>query len=411
MIHKKIIIIGGGVTGLSAASFINSDNWLLLEASDTLGGYCKTTARNGYVWDYSGHFYHFKNPEIKSYATKLMDCDLLTIKKTSYIKYKNKLIDFPFQHNIHQLDKNEFIECLTDLFFKTDGGENFKDYIKNNLGNSISEKFVIPYNEKLYACDLNTLDKDCMGRFFPETSFQSVMETISGKKQKSYNDEFIYPKNGAYEFIKSIVRNIKQKDNIRLNETVETIDLQAKTLKTNNAEYNFDFLISTIPFDMLLSKSGLPDSELNYNKVVVFNIGFDKKSTCDAHWIYFPGDEVFYRVGFYDNILSSDQMSIYVEIGLEKNEIINEHQLLQKTIQDLKRSGIITGQKVVDYQMLVLKPAYVYITEMSRKLYKEWCSVYNNSNIYSIGRYGSWTYCSIEDNIIQAKQIVQELNL
>lgn len=411
MIHKKIIIIGGGVTGLSAASFLNDDDWLLLEASDILGGYCKTTIRNGYVWDYSGHFYHFKNPEIQSYATKLMDCELLTIKKTSYIKYKNELIDFPFQHNIHQLDKSEFIECLTDLFFKTDGGENFKDYIKNNLGNAISEKFVIPYNEKLYACDLNTLDKDCMGRFFPETSFQSVMETISGKKQKSYNDQFIYPKNGAYEFIKSIFRNIKQKDNIKLNETVETIDLQAKTLKTNGGEYSFDFLISTIPFDTLLSKSSLPDSELNYNKVVVFNIGFDKKSTCDAHWIYFPGDEVFYRVGFYDNILSSDKMSIYVEIGLEKNEVVNERQLLQKTVQDLKRSGIITDQKIVDYQMLVLKPAYVHITEMSRKLYKEWCSVYNNSNIYSIGRYGSWTYCSIEDNIIQAKRIVQELNL
>ena len=28
-------------------------------------------------------------------------------------------------------------------------------------------KFLIPYNEKLYATDLATLDKDAMGRFFP----------------------------------------------------------------------------------------------------------------------------------------------------------------------------------------------------------------------------------------------------
>lgn len=34
------------------------------------------------------------------------------------------------------------------------------------FGKNISEKFLVPYNEKLYACDLNMLDSDAMGRFF-----------------------------------------------------------------------------------------------------------------------------------------------------------------------------------------------------------------------------------------------------
>ena len=29
----------------------------------------------------------------------------------------------------------------------------------------------------------------------------------------------------------------------------------------------------------------------------------------------------------------------------------------------------------------------------------------NKLGFYSIGRYGSWTYCSIEDNIIQAQKL------
>lgn len=33
------------------------------------------------------------------------------------------------------------------------------------FGRSIAEKFLIPYNKKLYACDLDKLDKDAMGRF------------------------------------------------------------------------------------------------------------------------------------------------------------------------------------------------------------------------------------------------------
>jgi hypothetical protein len=34
----------------------------------------------------------------------------------------------------------------------------------------------------------------------------------------------------------------------------------------------------------------------------------------------------------------------------------------------------------------------------------------NPKNIYSIGRYGSWIYCSIEDNIIQAKETAEIIN-
>jgi len=32
------------------------------------------------------------------------------------------------------------------------------------------------------------------------------------------------------------------------------------------------------------------------------------------------------------------------------------------------------------------------------------------NNIYPIGRYGSWTYCSIEDNILEAKKLVEHLS-
>jgi hypothetical protein len=30
--------------------------------------------------------------------------------------------------------------------------------------------------------------------------------------------------------------------------------------------------------------------------------------------------------------------------------------------------------------------------------------------VYSIGRYGSWTYCSIEDNIVEARDLAATFN-
>ena len=61
------IIIGGGITGLSLASYLDNKDYLILERDEKVGGYCKTTIRNGFVWDYSGHFFHFRNKDIKDY--------------------------------------------------------------------------------------------------------------------------------------------------------------------------------------------------------------------------------------------------------------------------------------------------------------------------------------------------------
>ena len=38
------------------------------EAGAEPGGYCRTIERDGFVWDYSGHFSHFKEPAIEALA-------------------------------------------------------------------------------------------------------------------------------------------------------------------------------------------------------------------------------------------------------------------------------------------------------------------------------------------------------
>lgn len=41
------------------------------------------------------------------------------------------------------------------------------------------------------------------------------------------------------------------------------------------------------------------------------------------------------------------------------------------------------------------------ITELKKNLADE--------NIYTIGRYGAWTYCSMEDSMIAAKNLAEKL--
>lgn len=411
------LIIGGGVTGLSVASFLGDEHdYIVLEGSSELGGYCKTKIQNGFVWDYSGHFFHFRNQDIKDYMFENIDCEVVEVEKITDIDYKRNIIDFPFQWNIHQLPKAEFIECLYDMYNanKDIDKTSFKSFVRTSLGSATSDKFLIPYNEKLYATDLDNLDGDAMGRFFPKSiDFAQLLENIrKPNNSDSYNSSFVYPVKGSYEFIKSLLKRVDS-DKIQLNAKVVSIDTNTKQVTLQTGEVlEFNNLVSTTSFKNILKMQGSNQEleTLSSNKVAVFNLGFDKGTNIKTHWRYFPGDEVFYRVGFYNNILGQDRMSLYVEIGAKTDDVLSEGELLDQVVQDLKKVGVIQGQKLTDHQFIVMDPAYVHITKDSNKMYEQWSKENNVNGIYSIGRYGSWTYCSIEDNILQGQEIANSIN-
>lgn len=410
MIDVKYIVIGAGITGLRLCSKLKNHDYLLLEKENEVGGYCRTIYQDDFTWDYSGHFFHFRYPEIKDFFLKNIYSEVRIIKKVSKIFYNNTYIDFPFQENIHQLDKNEFIDCLYDLYFCNKSEQNtFYGFLINNYGESISRKFLIPYNEKLYATNLNNLDKDAMGRFFPHSSFDRILRNFKLKVDNSYNNTFLYPKKGAIEFINAICKYV-ERSNIRINEEVIHVDYKNKVVETNNDFYKYDILVNTMPFNRFLNVLHKQCDQNIYssNKVLVFNIGFDKKGPTNIHWIYFPDtDIIFYRVGFYDNIHNSDRMSIYVEIGLKSNDDIDINSCYERVLMDLRRVKIVENHNVVCYSSLILDPAYVHITKDSIKDFKDKERVLNQHDIYSIGRYGRWTYCSIEDNIIDSDNLIK----
>ena len=411
------IIIGGGISGLSYALFKNSEDYLIIEREPEIGGYCRTMKRNGFVWDYSGHFFHFQDDKIKNLLMADLERDnrLVSVEKQTFIKYLERYIDFPFQKNIHQLPQQEFIDCLVDLFRDRDEVyHNFKEMLYCKFGKSIAEKFLIPYNEKLYACDLNALDKDAMGRFFPYASKEEIVKNFNTMNNASYNGSFVYPKDGAFEYIKEISKTLNP-DKIKKNISVESIDIENKRVVLSDGnELVYDRLISTIPFPQLLDlcKINYDKDGYSWNKVLVFNLGFDKKGpNKDSHWIYYPEKKYcFYRVGFYDNILQQDRTSLYVELAFSKYDEINPNEWLGSVLSDLKLAGCITDDmRLVDYQSIVMDPAYVHITESSQQDVADKKHFLSKYGVYSIGRYGSWTYCSIEDNIKEAQNLANGL--
>lgn len=414
MRNVKYLILGAGISGLSFASNLHSEDYIIIEKENQAGGLCRTHKKNGYIWDYAGHFFHFKNEKTRNFFRPVLANEKCVSQvKNTKIYYKEQYIDYPFQKNIHQLEKDDFVDCLYQLFFKEEKENymSFKDMLVGKFGQGICDRFLIPYNEKLYACDLDRLDQNAMGRFFPYADLKEIIGNMKIKSNVSYNDTFIYPYGGAQTVIEYLMDKVII-DNVFLNESVVDIDVKNKVLKTENEIYKFEYLINTIPFNQFSKLCHMMNnSVLSWNRVLVFNIGFDLPAIDKSiHWVYYPEKNVnFYRVGFYNNILKQEKLSIYVEIGFDKNEIIDIEGQYKLTLKNLKKCGIINKHNVVEHEALLMDPAYVHISNESRKYMEDCKKNLKNSNIYTIGRYGDWTYCSMEDCYMQAKKLADAI--
>lgn len=410
----RTLIIGAGVSGLATAAALTDNDYLVLESDREIGGYCKTVKRDGFVWDYSGHFFHFKHPDIEAWLRARMgDQEIRVVQKRTFIDYAGRSIDFPFQKNIHQLPQQEFIDCLYDLYFARTGGDaqapetNFKEMLYRRFGRSIAEKFLIPYNEKLYACDLATLDRDAMGRFFPHADLTDIVRNMKAADNASYNSTFTYPAGGAIEYVKAIASAVRP-ERIAFEEALVGVDVEKRVATTTKRTIQYERLVSSAPFPKLAAMTGLPHERdaFTWNKVLVFNLGFDRKGKRDTHWVYYPARDVsFYRIGYYDNIFDTDRLSLYIELGFAKDDPVDVEGALARVLADLKKTGVIDDHRLVAHHSVVMDPAYVHITRRSMAEHARLAGELRAKGVHSIGRYGGWTYCSIEDNIVEARAL------
>ena len=409
----EYLIIGAGISGLTFAHEKQDRDYLILEKEAAAGGLCRSFYDRGFVWDVAGHFFHFHSEKTKAFYERLMAGEpLRAVEKRAQVYYGGRYMDAPFQYNIHQLPPEEFLQCLTDLYFADCPGDDlpFDAFVRRKYGNGIAEKFLIPYNEKLYACPMNELERDSMGRFLPKLDFDTLMRFYRGSRAKTYNDAFSYPVNGCETMIRALLNRLDP-SRIHLNEPVISIDPDRKTVRTPADEYRYEHLISTMPLNAFVQAAGIGGTErLRCNQVLVLNLGFDRpavdRKVC---WVYFPGDEIFYRVGFYSNIAGTDNLSLYAEIGYPAEAAVDAEAALQRTLHDLRRVGVITDHRLVASMARVVHPGYAHITAQGARFTVEVTETMRAKGVHMLGRYARWEYSAMDDAMEQAFELAETI--
>ena len=417
--HVKTLIVGGGISGLCAALALGPDS-MILEKEPEPGGYCRSIRKNGFLWDFAGHFFHFRTDMGRQFfLSQFKPGELADVQKRCQILYRGRRIDYPFQTHIHQLEKAELIDCLYDLFHRRPKNhyDSFLELLEGSYGNAVTEKFLRPYNEKLYACDLSTLDPAAMGRFFPAADLQDIIDNMKGSCDRSYNSRFFYPKGGAGALIEALCRRLYP-DTLLTGRELVAVDAEHKLACDNQGDYyRYEILINSSPlhrFLRMLDKPALTEmaKRLRCNQVLVLNLGFERKAPDrELHWLYVPGAEAdAYRVGFYDNVLNTDRASLYVEISFPEGAQIDKEKELDLTLRALRRQGLIQEDNaLLSHCALLMDPAYVQLRHDTGKTVGEIREALAGMDIFSIGRYGGWRYCSMEDCMLEAFSLAENL--
>jgi UDP-galactopyranose mutase len=432
--NKKIIIIGGGLTGLSLGYHLNKkkhNNFIVFEKASEVGGLCKSEKIDGFTFDYTGHLLHSRTSYVGSLINKLLKNNVVEIKRSAWIYINDRLIPYPFQVNLFGLPSTIVKECLLGFIKAAYANEDkmplktYEDWIRRNFGDGIAKYFMIPYNHKLWTVPLNDLAYNGANKYVPTLSLSEIIDGALGIKNNDfgYNVYFKYPIYGGIGSIANALADFI-KDHIQLGAEVIGVDLKKKIVQLKNEdEISYDYLVSSAPLpEFISSLKNLPskikklNKELKNTSVYCGSFGIKSKETSGKHWIYFPEkDFVFYRVGFQSNFSSEvgprNTTSIYAEVSFSDKKKVNKDKILDLIYADLIKAKIIKKEdKVLTKKLLCLKYAYVRQDKNYKNATKHIHEYLNKQNIYSIGRFGKWEYSAMEDAILEGKEIAEKIS-
>ncbi len=353
MYLKKVIVIGAGFAGLSAATKLASDDFdvTILEKNTTIGGRCRVLKENGFTFDMGPSWYWM--PDIfdtyfEEFGKKTSDYYILTRLDPSYkvILKDKKEINLPA--NINSL-KVLFEQLEPGCGLKFDSFLKESEYkYKVGIGEfvwkpslSIAEFFDFRLLSKAISLDLFASFGKHIRKFFCNEDILKIMEfpilflgatsqdTPALYSLMNYAEMTMgtwYPMGGMYEIIKAMAKLAEEKGvKILTNQNVKKILVEGnlvKTVITEKENFHADVVVGAGDYhhiDTKLLPKGLgnysekywnsrvmaPSSLLFYlginrkiEKLIHHNLFFDEDFELHAQQIYkkpqWPSKPLFY---------------------------------------------------------------------------------------------------------------------
>jgi len=425
----KIGILGGGLTGLTIASQLKGE-FEVLEKNSECGGLCRSLKEDGFIFDYGGaHIIYSKNKSSIDFMLKMLGKNWHSGKRNNKIYYKGHFVKYPFENGLSDLPEQDNFECIYH-YLKNDypPPSNFKEWLYYTFGKGIAEKYLLPYNRKVWNTEPEEMSLHWVEGRVPKPPLEDVIKSAIGISTEGYTHQlnFYYPRTGG---IQALIQGIEEQveNKITKNFAVKKISREKNGwyITDGNVQKKYDRVISTIPiFDLLKAIEDVPDevktasSRLQYNSLIAVLIGLEGKNLPSYTAVYFPDEDLkFNRVGF-PHVFSSnntppDHSSFVVEITAKENDStwrLSDEKLLEHSIQGLSKCGLLDSNKICFKKVVRSKYAYVIYDRNYLKnigIVKDYLKMLG---IILCGRFAEFEYLNMDACIERGRNLAEKIN-
>ena len=422
-------ILGGGLAGITIAAHLEQD-CEVLEKDSRGGGHCQTVQEQGFTYNAGGpHIIFSRNQEMVDYMVSLLGDNVHRARRNNKIFFKGRYVKYPFENGLYDLEPQDRFECLYH-YIKNDyppPKTNFKEWIYHHFGKGLAEKYLIPYNEKIWNVRAEVLGLQWVEGRVPRPPVEDVIKAAVGVETEGYTHQlyYNYPARGGIESLPRALE--KQVRKITPDFTVEQIWKEGKQWCVSNdwVTRRYDRLVSTIPIQELAS--ALVDTpreivaaiqSLRYNSLMTIAVGLDSARLPDFTAIYVPDPEIrFHRLSFpavFSPYNAPTGKSI-VDAEITTNPGDGTHEMsdeetLADVIGDLEGMELVRKSEVCYAKVLRTKYGYVVQDDNYRKHLKKAKDYFEGIGIPLCGRVAEFEYINMDVCIDRARKLADRLN-
>jgi protoporphyrinogen oxidase len=422
-------ILGGGLAGIGIAAHLDEE-CEVLEKETRGGGHCQTVQEEGFTYDAGGpHIIFSRNREVVDYMVSLLGDNVHLARRNNKIFYRGRYVKYPFENGLFDLEPQDRFECLYH-YIKNDyppPKANFKEWLYHHFGKGLAEKYLIPYNEKIWNVPAEQLGLEWVEGRVPKPPLEDVIKAAVGVETEGYTHQlyFHYP---LYGGIESLPRALEQKvARITSDFTVERIWREAGQWCVSNGRITrrYQKLVSTIPIQELAhAVEGVPSEiiaavdSLRYNSLITVAVGFDHARLPDYTAIYVPDSEVrFHRLSFpaLFSPHNAPQGKSIVEAEITTNpgdgtHEMSDSEILTDVIGDLEGMDLAHPSEVCYGRVMRTKYGYVVQDDNYRRHLKQAKAYFEQIGIPLCGRVAEFEYINMDVCIERARKLADRLN-
>ena len=429
----KIAILGGGISGAALARLLAVDGHdvVVLERAERPGGLCKSRRYGEFTFDEAGgHIVFSKDKKVLDWQLARCggeDGTVRTVRNTK-IRWHDRWVPYPFENGVGHLTKAAIVDCVAgyiEAFAERRAGApcpaNFGDWIDWRMGKGFARHFMVPYNEKIWKCDLRTMASDWVAGRVPEAPIEDIVKSAVGIDTEGYTHQsvFWFPKHGGFE---TMVRGTVAGGGFTLHcgTPVQRVERKGAGYAVNGEA--FDLVVNTVPLPQIESAFvDIPEPvradirELRPISLINLMIGVKLDEPLPPlSWIYLPFAEqgptnrVTYFSNYSPHNAPAGHGSFLAEVT-HRGELRPDAAWLRDTVAALGRAGILRPEQVVLTEWCNNEYAYIYQGLAFQQRIGRVRKWFDDSGYLTFGRFGRYEYHNSDQCIARAMQVHQHI--